>query len=105
MRTFEFSQKIVIATALLTLLASPMAFAKTSIEINQDRSIGTDAFEKAQSSAVSEPPSFSTEELTYDKGDRQLDSHFLQTEHQSSVKHDNAIAIDLTHEVGDGLHW
>ncbi|MGS2744573.1 hypothetical protein ACU6TU_13415 [Halomonas sp. LS-001] len=94
-------KKISVLGILMALAASPTAFANSSIEINQDRSVGN--IIQASSERTSGPASYSLKELMYDKGDRQSDQDFLNSGSDSISKHTTNFDIaDLKRETGGG---
>ncbi|MGO2008211.1 hypothetical protein [Vreelandella alkaliphila] len=82
--------------ALIAILASPVAIAHTSIELNQDREV----IVKASSAPSYNAREYTKSDLLYDKGDRQSDSDYLNKADSDIRKIDDYARKDLMREGG-----
>ncbi|WP_434986581.1 hypothetical protein [Vreelandella zhaodongensis] len=92
--------------ALMALVASPAAFAHSSIELNQDRSVGQIVHASSERASVPAPISYN--DLMYDKGDRQSDQAFLDSGSKASGSQINYIDLAEVRretEGGSGDHY
>ena len=64
----ELAKKAAVLGVAFGLVASPMAFAQTSIELNKDRSAGHDVMQP-NSHNTSGPAQYSASDLTRNEGD------------------------------------
>ncbi|RUR54269.1 hypothetical protein [Vreelandella populi] len=90
------------------LIASPLAFAHDSIELNKDRAVGSDVIDKPHSSATSSAR-YSASELNHGERDR-MNTNYTPTSHQDQDgnrrQNTNSYQTsDLTRDEGDGTDW
>lgn len=103
----EISTKVAIVGIAFGLIASPLAMAQSSIELNQDRSAGQDVIDKPQSQLSMRDVSISSEDLTYDVGDGLDYSPSSRASNAEQKAHNNVTISpkDLTRDEGDSLEW
>ncbi len=89
----------------LSILASPLAIANNSIEVNKDRSAGHGVIMKPQSHAVQGVALFIKNDLLYDKGDRQTDQQFMVDKKNKTIKKVNFSPADLVGQGNGNTHW
>ena len=102
----ELAKKAAVLGVAFGLVASPMAFAQTSIELNKDRSAGHDVMQP-NSHNTSGPAQYSASDLTRNEGDT------LDYSTSSSVSDSNSVgtskagydASELNRDEGDDLRW
>lgn len=90
------------------LVASPMAFAHSSIELNKDSSVDRELI-KPTSKHTSGSAQYSTSDLTHDEGSS-LDYSASSSRHSDSTdqradRDEGYSASDLTRDEGDDLRW
>nr|WP_295712966.1 hypothetical protein [uncultured Halomonas sp.] len=102
----EMSKKVAILGISFGLIASPLAMAHSSIELNKDRSAGQGVIDKPQSSSEgTQQPA--TRDLTRDDGDS-LDFSPSSSASDSGERANRGANIspeDLTRDEGDSTDW
>ncbi|CAO1669868.1 hypothetical protein [Halomonas sp. HAL1] len=105
----EMGKKAAVAGISFGLIASPLAMAHSSIELNKDRSAGQDVIDKPRtSSGNTRQPA--TRDLTRDDGDS-LDfspssrASDAPESNGSNPRGANISPEDLTREEGDSTDW
>ncbi|PRY64832.1 hypothetical protein B0H98_104136 [Vreelandella songnenensis] len=94
------------------LIASPMAFAHTSIELNKDRGVG-EVQDKPQSTNESGAASYSSTELNHGERDRMNSNYTPSSQHERGEHGSRAHSgnsntyntSDLTRDEGDSTEW
>lgn len=86
MLTTNLAQKMCMVGFCLSILASPLAIANNSIELNKDRSAGHGVIAKPESHATQEAALFTKNDLLYDKGDRKTDQQFMVDKNETIMK-------------------
>ncbi|MDQ7732173.1 hypothetical protein QT231_05650 [Halomonas sp. SpR1] len=89
-------KKVSALGALMAILASPVAIAHTSIELNQDR----DVIVKASSVPSYDAREYTQSDFLYDKGDRQSDNDYLKETDSKIRMIDDYARKDLMREGG-----
>ncbi|RUR26711.1 hypothetical protein ELY33_16505 [Vreelandella andesensis] len=89
-------KKVSVLGALMAILASPVATAQTSIELNQDK----DVIVKAISASNVNEVKYTRSDFVYDKGDRQSDNDYLNEEDSNIRMIDDYARKDLMREGG-----
>ncbi len=89
----------------LSILASPLAIANNSIELNKDRSAGHDVIVKPQSHAVQGGALYTKNDLLYDKGDRQTDQQFMVVKKHKTINKVKFSPADLVGQGNGNAHW
>lgn len=92
-------KKVCVLGFFLSILASPLAIANNSIELNKDRSAGHGVIAKPQSHASMGVTLYTKYDLIYDKGDRQSDKAFVSKSTGKPLSKANFIPEDL---IGQG---
>ncbi|MEL7895347.1 hypothetical protein [Vreelandella neptunia] len=105
----EMSQKLAIVGIAFCLVASPLAMAQSSIELNQDRTAGQDVIDKPESHAASKPSHVSASDLNHDEGDS-LDfspssSRFSSAEKGATSRREGYTPGELNRDEGDSTDW
>lgn len=105
----EMSQKVVIVGIAFGLVASPMAMAHSSIELNQDRTAGQDVINKPESHAASKPSHVSAGDLNRDEADS-LDfspssSRPSTAEKGPTSRQEGYTPGELNRDEGDSTDW
>lgn len=88
------------------LIASPLAFAHNSIELNKDRAVGSDVIDKPHSSATSSAH-YSPNDLNHGERDR-MNTNYTPSSHQDGERRHNTNSYqtsDLTRDEGDSTDW
>ncbi|MBZ5487513.1 hypothetical protein HW452_08245 [Halomonas aquamarina] len=96
----------------LGLVASPMAFAHMSIELNKDRGVG-EVQDKPQSTNESGAASYSSTELNHGERDRMNSNYTPSSQHERSEhgsrdhggNRNTFNTSDLTRDEGDSTEW
>lgn len=98
-------KKVGIFSVSLGLIASPLAFAHSSIELNKDRSVG-EITHQPHSNRTSEAATYSATELNHGDSDR-MNTNYSPTSHRDSDRQNTNSykASDLTHDEGDSTDW
>lgn len=102
----KLSKKVAIVGISFGLVASPLAMAHPSIELNKDRAVGHDVIDKPQSQ-MSDDSQVSPRDLTRDDGDS-LDfspSSSAADSGKSARRGTQYSPQDLTRDVGDSTDW
>ncbi|MGO2391490.1 MAG: hypothetical protein ACTH69_05305 [Halomonas sp.] len=102
----KLSKKVAIVGISFGLVASPLAMAHPSIELNKDRAVGQDVIDKPQSQ-MSDDSQVSPRDLTRDDGDS-LDfspSSSASDSGKSARRGTQYSPQDLTRDVGDSTDW
>lgn len=102
----EMSKKVAIVSISVGLIASPLAMAHSSIELNKDRSAGQGIIDKPQTSS-SDTQQAATRDLTRDDGDS-LDfspSSRASDAGERKRRSANISPDDLTRDEGDSTDW
>ncbi|WP_311064467.1 hypothetical protein [Halomonas sp. DWK9] len=103
----EFAKKTAVLSVAFGLVASPMAFAHTSIELNKDRSAGHEVVQPS-SHNTSGPAQYSASDLTHDEGDT-LDYSPSSSRNSDSSGSTGSKASyqanELNRDEGDGIRW
>lgn len=99
MLTSKLTKKIYVFGFCASIVASPLAIANNSIELNKDRSAGHGLIAKPQSTAPMGVAFYTKNDLIYDKGDRQTDQEFVAESTRKLVNKANAVPEDL---IGQG---
>lgn len=102
----ELAKKTAVLSVAFGLVASPMAFAHTSIELNKDRSAGHDIIEPS-SHNTSGPAQYSASDLIHDEGDT-LDYSTSSSANDSTdtdTRKTGYDANELNRDEGDGIRW
>lgn len=104
----EIVRKIAILGMSFGLVASPLALAHSSIELNQDRSAGENVIEKPQSGTNNDNHQFSAGALNRDEGDS-LDfspsSRLPSAETETSRRTTGYSSNNLNRKEGDSTDW
>lgn len=102
----ELAKKTAVASVAFGLVASPMAFAHTSIELNKDSSAGHEIIEPS-SHNTSGPAEYSGSDLTRDEGDTFDYSTSSSASDSNSTTTSKAgyDANELNRDEGDGIRW
>ncbi|MFP3340906.1 hypothetical protein LG331_17210 [Vreelandella aquamarina] len=102
----EFAKKTAVLGVAFGLVASPMAFAHTSIELNKDRSAGHDVVQPS-SHNTSGPAQYSGSDLTRDEGDTfdYSTSSSASDSDSSTTSKAGYDANELNRDEGDGIRW
>lgn len=103
----EMGKKVAILGISFGLIASPLAMANSSIELNKDRSAGQGVIDQPQSQAMPSSVKASSRDLTHDVGDS-LDytaSSSAPDADESTSSGANISPEDLTQDVGDSTDW
>lgn len=105
----EVGKKVAIVGISFGLIASPLAMAQPSIELNQDRSVGSDVIDKPQSHWPSNDAQASPGDLNRDEGDS-LDfspsSSAADNGEQASKRAKEGYSTrDLNRDEGDSTDW
>lgn len=98
-------KKVGIFSVSLGLIASPLAFAHSSIELNKDRAVG-EISHQSESTRTSESATYSANELNHGERDR-MNTNYTPASHQESERHNTNSykASDLTRDEGDSTDW
>lgn len=98
-------KKVGVFSVSLGLIASPLAFAHSSIELNKDRSVG-EISHQSHSTRTSEAANYSANELNHGDRDR-MNTNYTPTSHQESDRRNTNSykASDLTRDEGDSTDW
>ncbi|MDN7132125.1 hypothetical protein JNO04_07140 [Halomonas sp. MC140] len=102
----KLGKKAAIVGISFGLVASPLAMAHPSIELNKDRSVGQDIIDKPQSQ-MSDDAQVSPRDLTRDEGDS-LDfspSSSTSDTGKSARRGTQYSPEDLTRDEGDSIDW
>lgn len=97
----DFVKKTALIGLSFGLLASPFAFANTSIEANQDLTVDDEPIQ-AQSQNTSHQADFSPADLMYSDGER---FNVIKAKSSRDSEKAHYTAKDLTHDEGDGNVW
>ncbi|MGQ7262963.1 hypothetical protein [Vreelandella sp. V005] len=104
----EMGKKAAIVATAFSLIASPLAMANSSIELNQDRSAGQDVIDKPESHKTSNnEANISANDLTRDEGDS-LDFSPTSSGSDEVESKERGATIDpeeLTRDEGDSTDW
>lgn len=103
----EIGKKGAVAAIAFGLIASPLAMASSSIELNKDRSAGQDVIDKPTSHAASNTVNASASELNRDEGDSLDFSPSSRSSAAGATNHRDANISpeDLTKDEGDSTEW
>ncbi|MGO2240676.1 MAG: hypothetical protein ACTH5D_02840 [Halomonas sp.] len=102
----KLSNKVAIIGISFGLIASPLAMAHPSIELNKDRAVGQDVIDKPQSQ-MSDDAQVSPRDLTRDDGDS-LDfspSSSAADSGKSARRGNQYSPQDLNRDEGDSTDW
>ncbi|MGO3700227.1 MULTISPECIES: hypothetical protein [Halomonas] len=92
------------------LIASPLAFAQSSIERTKDRAVGSDVIDMPQSTSTSSPH-YSPSELNHSQRDHMngnyAPSSQLQRDQDGAQRRNTHSfeSTELNHKEGDSLDW
>lgn len=103
----EMGKKFAVVAAAVGLIASPLAMAHSSIELNKDRSAGHNVIDKPESHAPSNVANTSASDLNRDESDS-LDfspSSSASDAGSSQRRSSNIHPEDLTQDEGDSTEW
>lgn len=103
----KLGKKAAIVGISFGLVASPLAMAHPSIELNQDRAVGQDAFDEPHSRNTSNDTRVSPRDLTRDDGDSMdfSPSSSASDTGKSARRGTQYSPEDLTRDVGDSTDW
>ncbi|MDQ7733926.1 hypothetical protein QT231_14530 [Halomonas sp. SpR1] len=103
----EMGKKGAIAAIAFGLIASPLAMASSSIELNKDRSAGQNVIDKPTSHTTSNTANASVNDLNRDESDSLDFSPSSSSSDTGERKHrsDNIRPEDLTRDEGDSTDW
>lgn len=103
----EMGKKSAIAAIAFGLIASPLAMANSSIELNKDRSAGQSVIVKPESHATSNAANVSANDLNRDENDSLDFSPSSSSSDAGERKHRgaNISPDDLTRDEGDSTDW
>jgi hypothetical protein len=90
----NLAKKVCVIGLCLSVMASPLALANNSIELNQDRSAGHGVMAKPQSHTTSVTAAYTQSDLLYDKGDRRTDQEFMAKVNGQSARATNYALAD-----------
>jgi|TARA_R110002049_G_scaffold306573_1_gene505223 hypothetical protein len=103
----EMGKKAAIVATAFGLVASPLAMANSSIELNKDRSAGQGVIDQPESHKTSGEANISANDLTRDEGDS-LDFSPSSSGSDGVETKDRGANIDpeeLTRDEGDSTDW
>ena len=103
----EMGKKLAVVAAAVGLIASPLAMAHSSIELNKDRSAGHNVIDKPTSHAPSNVANTSASDLNRDENDSLDFSPSSSADDAEVTKHrgGNIRPEDLTRDEGDSTEW
>ncbi|MBT2774056.1 hypothetical protein J7J47_17675 [Halomonas sp. ISL-60] len=103
----EMGKKGAIVAIAFGLIASPLAMANSSIELNKDRSAGQNVIDKPTSHTTSNADNASAHQLNRDESDSLDFSPSSSSSDIGERKHrsDNIRPEDLTRDEGDSTDW
>jgi hypothetical protein len=103
----ELGKTVAILGISFGLIASPLAIANSSIELNKDRSAGQGVIDRPQSQSMPSRVQASSRDLTHDAGDSLVYSASSSAPEadESTSSGANISPQDLTEDVGDSTDW
>lgn len=103
----EMGKKLAVVATAFGLLASPLAMANSSIELNKDRSAGQNVIDKPTSHKPSNAANASANDLNRDESDSLDFSPSSSASNAGARNHrgENIRPEDLTRDEGDSTEW